>query len=219
MNLPRMGHAFERPRLRMVSEQLVAQGISDERVLEAMREVPRHLFVDSALGGHAYKDKSLPIGAGQTISQPYMVAKMTQLLELKGHERVLEIGTGCGYQTAVLSRLCRRVYSIERIPALMDLARANLRAARHANVMLKCDDGTKGWHEYAPFDAILAAAGGQNVPDAWMEQLCDGGLLVMPVGEHGQHTLIRRTKSDRQFTEERYDDCCFVPLVSEVCHQ
>ena len=219
MSLPRMGHAFERPRLRMVNEQLVAQGISDERVLEAMREVPRHLFVDSALGGHAYKDKSLPIGAGQTISQPYMVAKMTQLLELKGHERVLEIGTGCGYQTAVLSRLCRRVYSIERIPALMELARSNLRAARHANVMLKCDDGTKGWHEYAPFDAILAAAGGLHVPDAWMEQLCDGGLLVMPVGEHGQHILIRRTKSGSQFSEERYDDCCFVPLVNEVCHQ
>ncbi len=216
MTLPRMGHAFERKRQRMVSEQLIARGISDERVIVAMQEVPRHLFVDDALGSHAYKDKSLPIGAGQTISQPYMVAKMTQLLELQSHERVLEIGTGCGYQTAVLSRLCRRVYSIERIPALLEKARANLRAARHANVMLKCADGTLGWHEYAPFDAILAAAGGLNVPDAWMDQLRDGGLLVMPVGGNGQHILTRCRKRGGEFEEDRFDDCCFVPLVDEV---
>lgn len=162
----------------MVEDQLVARGITDARVLDAMLHVPRHMFVDAALASHAYQDSSLPIGEGQTISQPYMVAKMSQLLNLEGHERVLEIGTGCGYQTAVLSRLCRRVYSIERIPSLSERARRNLRAARHANVMLTCADGTLGWKEYAPFDAVLAAAGGSEVPDAWIHQLRDGGVLV-----------------------------------------
>ncbi len=203
----------------MIAEQLVARGISDKRVIAAMEEVPRHLFVDAALSGHAYLDKSLPIGAGQTISQPYMVARMTQLLQLQGHERVLEIGTGCGYQTAVLSRLCRRVYSIERIPTLLERARANLRAARHANVMLKCADGTLGWEEYAPFDAILAAAGGEQVPDAWLRQLRDGGVLVMPVGGDGRHMLVRLTRRGSHVTEEHFDDCCFVPLVAGVRHQ
>jgi len=203
----------------MVVEQLLARGITDERVIAAMQEVPRHLFVDAALSGHAYLDKSLPIGAGQTISQPYMVARMTQLLRLRGCERVLEIGTGCGYQTAVLSRLCRRVYSIERIPELLERARANLRAARHANVMLKCADGTLGWSEYAPFDAILAAAGGERVPGAWLRQLRDGGVLVMPVGGAGRHILVRLTRRGTGVAEERFDDCCFVPLVAEVAHQ
>lgn len=142
--------SFERPRKRMVADQLVSRGIDDPRVLDAMSIVPRHLFVDAALASHAYNDSSLPIGEGQTISQPYMVAKMSQLLELKGNERVLEIGTGCGYQTAVLSRLCRRVYTVERIESLHERARQNLRRARHANVMLKCGDGMRGWEEYAP---------------------------------------------------------------------
>ncbi len=203
----------------MVVEQLLARGITDERVIAAMQEVPRHLFVDAALSGHAYLDKSLPIGAGQTISQPYMVARMTQLLRLRGRERVLEIGTGCGYQTAVLSRLCRRVYSIERIPDLLERARANLRAARHANVMLRCADGTLGWSEYAPFDAILAAAAGARVPGAWLRQLRDGGVLVMPVGDGGRHMLVRLTRRGTGFAEERFDDCCFVPLIAEVAHQ
>jgi protein-L-isoaspartate(D-aspartate) O-methyltransferase len=142
-----------------------------------------------------------------------MVAKLCQLLELKGHERVLEIGTGCGYQTAVLSRLCRRVYSSERIPEFMERAKRNLRAARHANVMLKCGDGMLGWEEYAPFDAILAAAGGERVPAAWMEQLCDGGMLVMPVGKGRAHRLVRRRKQLKGFAEEFFDECTFVPLV------
>jgi len=197
----------------MVAEQLKARGIGDERVLDAMMCVPRHLFVDAALTSHAYQDSSLPIGEGQTISQPYMVARMSELLELKGHERVLEIGTGCGYQTAVLSRLCRRVYSIERIACLHERARANLRAARHANVMLKCGDGVQGWEEYAPFDAVLAAAGGEQVPDVWLQQMRDGGVLVMPVGNTGSHTLIRIRRHGDQYTEERLDACNFVPLV------
>jgi len=206
--------AFERPRRRMVEDQLVSRGITDSRVLDAMLHVPRHMFVDAALASHAYQDSSLPIGEGQTISQPYMVAKMSQLLELEGHERVLEIGTGCGYQTAVLSRLCRRVYSIERISSLSDRARSNLRAARHANVMLTCADGTRGWEEYAPFDAVLAAAGGSEVPVAWIDQLRDGGVLVMPVGSGASHVLIRLRKRGKEIIEERFDACTFVPLIA-----
>jgi protein-L-isoaspartate(D-aspartate) O-methyltransferase len=198
----------------MVEEQLAARGISDSRVLDAMLHVPRHMFVDAGLASHAYQDSSLPIGEGQTISQPYMVAKMSQLLGLEGHERVLEIGTGCGYQTAVLSRLCRRVYSIERIPILSERARSNLRAARHANVMLKCADGRLGWEEYAPFDAILAAAGSGDIPSAWVEQLRDRGVLVMPLGSGNTHVLVRLRKCGREMVEERFDACTFVPLLA-----
>ena len=206
--------AFERPRRRMVEDQLLARGITDSRVIDAMLHVPLHMFVDAALSGHAYQDSSLPIGEGQTISQPYMVARMSQLLGLQGHERVLEIGTGCGYQTAVLSRLCRRVYSIERIPSLSERARANLRAARHANVMLKCADGTLGWNEYAPFDAVLAAAGGSEVPSAWLSQLRDGGVVIMPLGSGSSHVLIRLRKRGAEVIEERFDACTFVPLIA-----
>ena len=206
---------YERPRRRMVEEQLKPRGITDLRVLEAMRSVPRHLFVDPALASRAYHDSALPIGSGQTISQPYMVAKMSQLLELKGQERVLEIGTGCGYQTAVLSRLCKRVYSIERIQALHERARKNLRQARHANVMLKCGDGRLGWEDYAPFDAILVAAGGL-APDVWIEQLKDGGMLVMPEGDAGQHILVRLSKSGDKVIRETFDSCVFVPLLQGV---
>ena len=218
MNDRQTGLSYERPRKRMVAEQLVPRGIDDARVLEAMGAVPRHLFVDPALAAHAYQDSSLPIGEGQTISQPYMVAKMTPLLELRGHERVLEIGTGCGYQTAVLSRLCRRVYSIERIASLLERARRNLRAARHANVMLRCADGTLGWEEYAPFDAVLVAAGGA-LQQAWVDQLADGGVLVMPVGEGKAFTLLRLRKHGRELVEEHFDPCSFVPLLTGVNHR
>ncbi len=202
----------------MVAEQLIPRGIDDPRVLEAMSVVPRHLFVDAALASHAYQDSSLPIGEGQTISQPYMVAKMSQLLELKGTERVLEIGTGCGYQTAVLSRLCKRVYSIERIESLHERARQNLRKARHANVMLKCGDGMLGWEEYAPFDAIIVTAGG-FASDIWLEQLKDGGRLLFPQGEAGQHRLVRRRKQGTQVVDEYFDACTFVPLLEGVNHR
>ena len=207
--------AFERPRQRMVQNQLLARGISDERVLAAMMAVPRHLFVDSALAARAYHDCALPIGCGQTISQPYMVARMSQLLELDGTERVLEIGTGCGYQTAVLSRLCRRVYSIERIEALHGRARQNLRAARHASAMLKCADGRDGWEEYAPFDAIIVTAGG-FASDIWWRQLKAGGVLLMPEGEGGAHRLVRRRKQAHIIHEEYFDACTFVPLLGGV---
>jgi protein-L-isoaspartate(D-aspartate) O-methyltransferase len=196
----------------MVTEQLIAAGIKDERVLEVMSIVPRHLFVDEALRAHAYQDSSLPIGEGQTISQPFMVARMSELLQLKGHERVLEIGTGCGYQTAVLSRLCKRVYSIERIEALHDKARVNLRRAQHANVMLKCGDGLLGWEEYAPFDAIIVTAGG-FASDMWLEQLHTNGVLLMPEGDTRNHHLVRRVKLDDGIEETYFDACTFVPLL------
>jgi protein-L-isoaspartate(D-aspartate) O-methyltransferase len=204
--------SFERPRRRMVEEQLIPAGITDTRVLHAMNTVPRHLFVDDALLGRAYQDSSLPIGARQTISQPFMVARMSELLSLEGHERVLEIGTGCGYQTAVLSCLCRRVYSIERIAILHAKARKNLRQARHANVMLKCGDGLLGWEEYAPFDAIMVTAGG-FASDVWMDQLREGGVLLMPEGEQGSHRLVRRKKLKEGIEEEYFDACTFVPLL------
>jgi len=204
--------SFERPRRRMIEEQLIPAGITDLRVLHAMNTVPRHLFVDDALLGRAYQDSSLPIGARQTISQPFMVARMSELLSLEGHERVLEIGTGCGYQTAVLSCLCRRVYSIERIAILHAKARKNLRQAHHANVMLKCGDGLLGWEEYAPFDAIMVTAGG-FASDVWMDQLREGGVLLMPEGEQGSHRLVRRKKLKEGIDEEYFDACTFVPLL------
>jgi len=204
--------SFERPRRRMVEEQLIPAGITDTRVLHAMNTVPRHLFVDDALLGRAYQDSSLPIGARQTISQPFMVARMSELLSLEGHERILEIGTGCGYQTAVLSCLCRRVYSIERIAILHTKARKNLRQAHHANVMLKCGDGLLGWEEYAPFDAIIVTAGG-FASDVWMDQLREGGVLLMPEGEQGSHRLVRRKKLKEGIEEEYFDTCTFVPLL------
>ncbi|TLS66336.1 protein-L-isoaspartate(D-aspartate) O-methyltransferase [Mariprofundus erugo] len=203
--------------MRMVADQIVARGIRDDKVIAAMMSVPRHLFVDSALSSRAYHDCALPIGCGQTISQPYMVARMTELLELQGSERVLEIGTGCGYQTAVLSRICRRVYSIERIEALHNRARQNLRAARHANVMLKCGDGLLGWDEYAPYDAIIVTAGG-FASDVWMQQLKPGGVLLLPEGAAGNHRLVRRRKLARGWNEEYFDDCTFVPLLEGVHH-
>ncbi len=212
-----LSHSFDRPRQRMVAEQLVVRGIDDAKVLAAMLSVPRHMFVDSALVSRAYHDCALPIGSGQTISQPYMVARMTQLLKLKGHERVLEIGTGCGYQTAVLSRLCRRVYSIERFEALHVRSRQNLRTARHANVMLKCADGCLGWEEYAPFDAIIVTAGG-FASDVWLQQLKVGGVLLMPEGEAGQHRLVRRCRQANGYHEEYFDACTFVPLLAGVHH-
>jgi protein-L-isoaspartate(D-aspartate) O-methyltransferase len=206
---------FDRPRQRMVQEQIIDRGITSPRVIAAISQVHRHLFVGDALGLHAYKDKSLPIGEGQTISQPYIVAKMTELLDLKGNERVLEIGTGCGYQTAILSCLCKRVYSIERIESLHALAKKNLRKGRHSNVMLKCGDGLMGWEDYAPFDAIIVTAGG-FASDLWVEQLTEGGVLLLPEGMGRAHKLVRRVKQGDEVVEEYFDDCTFVPLLSGV---
>lgn len=203
-------------RRRMVEQQIAARGVTDQRVLEALREIPRHLFVDQGLKGHAYSDTSLPIGEKQTISQPYIVAAMTAALELQGTERVLEIGTGCGYQTAILARLAKRVYSVERISVLAAQARRNLDALQIANVNIRTTDGTVGWSEQAPFDAILVAAGAPDIPAPYLEQLALGGRLVVPVGAYQQQTLVRlRRRADGQFHREELMGCRFVPLLGE----
>jgi protein-L-isoaspartate(D-aspartate) O-methyltransferase len=196
----------------MVEEQLLARGIKDPRVLEVMRRVPRHLFVESALANRAYDDGPLPIGEKQTISQPYMVGLMTQALELRGDEKVLEIGTGSGYQTAVLAELCQNVFSIEKIGSLAARARAILDRLGHYNVAIHVGDGTLGWAEHAPFDAILVTAGSPTVPQPLLEQMCLDGRLVIPLGDEQSQVLrqIRRTASGQN--EEVLSECRFVKL-------
>lgn len=203
-------------RRRMVETQLIPRGISNQGVIDAMLKVPRHQFVGEALRGHAYSDGSLPIGEKQTISQPYIVAAMTSALELKGTERILEIGAGSGYQTAVLAQLVRRVYSVERISSLASRARRTLDQCGVTNVNLKVGDGTLGWKEQAPFDGILVAAGAPVVPEDYLDQLEFGGRLVMPVGNLEVQTLLRVTRlPDGGFAEERLMGCRFVPLIGE----
>lgn len=204
--------SFELPRRRMIENQLIPSGIQNQDVLDAMYHIHRHLFVDQPLVARAYQDSALPIGAKQTISQPFMVARMTELLDLKGHERVLEIGTGCGYQTAVLACLCDHVYSIERIEILHKKASSNLLKSNIKNVTLKCGDGRLGWQDYAPFDAIIVTAGG-FASDIWMQQLSEHGVLLMPEGDAGKHCLVRREKTPMGMHETYFDDCSFVPLL------
>jgi protein-L-isoaspartate(D-aspartate) O-methyltransferase len=202
-------------RRRMV-ERLYEQGIRDERILQAMVRVPRQYFVPEALQFQAYKDNALPIGANQTISQPYIVAKMTELLELEPTHKVLEIGAGSGYQTVILSLLVRAVYAIERIPELTEEAKQRLRQLGVRNVNLKCADGTLGWPSFSPYDAILVAAGGPELPTPLIEQLKNGGKMVVPVGATPEsQTLIRVTKKENGFTTEECGGCVFVPLIGE----
>ena len=200
-------------RERMIEEQLVPRGISDPRVLEAMRQVPRHLFVEDAMQAHAYGDFPLPIGSGQTISQPYIVALMTEALQLKGTERVLEIGTGSGYQAAILSRLCLRVYTIERIDALVGRARRVFDRHRYHNIVSRIDDGTEGWSAEAPFDGILVTAGGPRIPDPLLAQLADPGRLVIPVGDQGVQDLQLVEKRDGGLTVRTIEQVRFVDLI------
>ena len=191
-------------------------GIADERVLEIMGTLPRHLFVPQAIKFQAYKDNALPISGGQTISQPFIVAKMTELLELTGQEKVLEIGAGSGYQTAVLASLARKVFAIERLSNLADEANRRLLSLGIRNVTLKADDGTTGWDAYKPFDAILVAAGGPVVPEPLIEQLKIGGKLVIPVGEDRQkQNLVRVTRTEIGHRREDFGPCAFVPLIGE----
>jgi len=204
---------FSAARKEMVRQQLVARGISDARVLAAMGEVPRHLFVDEGLRREAYDDNPLPIGEGQTISQPYMVAIMTELLELKGDERVLEIGTGSGYQAAVLSRLCARVFTIERIEGLSIRARKALTECGYENVTFLEGDGSGGWPEDAPYDGIIVTAGAPSVPNVLLEQLSPGGKLVIPVGDRFSQTLKRVVKLEEGVRVENHTGCRFVDLV------
>lgn len=198
----------------MVAEQLVARGISDPRVLAVMGEVPRHLFVQEALARQAYMDNPLPIGEGQTISQPYMVALMTELLRVEPGMKVLEIGTGSGYQAAVLGRLGADVYTVERIPALCEAARDRLRGMGLFNVHVKLDDGTLGWPGAAPFDRIMVTAGGPEVPQPLVDQLAEGGRLVIPVG------ATRRSQSlvlvEKVGGEIRQSEICGVQFVDLV---
>lgn len=206
---------FNRPRLEMVERQIAARGVKDPRVLDAMRRVPRHRFVDEALRYEAYEDRPLPIGERQTISQPYMVAAMTELLELKGTEKVLEIGTGCGYQTAVLSLLAAQVYSIERIAPLLFKARKTLEELALHNVALKVGDGTLGWKDFAPFDAILVAAGGPEVPKPLLDQLAEGGRMVIPIGDERGQVLNKIVRTGPETREVISTPCTFVKLVGQ----
>jgi len=204
---------FARARERMVEEQLVNRGVSDLRVLAAVSRVERHRFVAEALQMRAYDDKPLPIGEHQTISQPYMVGLMTQALELRGHERVLEIGTGCGYQTAVLAELAATVYTVERLAVLAAAARVTLEAFGYTNVVTRVGDGSLGWADAGPFDAILVTAGTPQVPRPLLAQLAMKGRLVFPVGEEELQTLVRIRKEEEGLHEEYLGDCRFVKLV------
>jgi protein-L-isoaspartate(D-aspartate) O-methyltransferase len=202
-----------RERERMVEEQLVRRGIADARVLEAMRKVPRHRFVEEALRDRAYGDHPLPIGEGQTISQPYMVAAMSQLLGLQGTEKVLEIGSGSGYQTAVLAELTRRICSIERLPALAARARRILEELGYTNAVIRTGDGTYGWPDEAPFDRILVTAGAPAVPGPLFQQLAEKGRMVVPIGEAQSQLLHVVDKVDGQMRTSTDCGCVFVKLV------
>ncbi len=202
----------------MVETQIKARGISDPRVLKAMETIPRHLFVDEGLIEQAYYDSPLPIGEHQTISQPYIVALMTQALELKGRERVLEIGTGSGYQTAVLAYLVDRVFSIERIASLAACARKILDALNFYNVAIRVGDGSYGWREEAPFDGIIVTAAAPDVPRYLIDQLAVGGKMVVPVGGRDVQTLYRITRSPenpQDVIQEDLGGCRFVSLIGE----
>jgi len=197
----------------MIEEQLVARGITDQRVLEAMRTVPRHLFVEDAIQAHAYGDFPLPIGSGQTISQPYIVALMTLVLHLTGSEKVLEIGTGSGYHAAILSRLCQKVYTVERLDALVSRARKVFDRLRYHNIISRIDDGTVGWPSEAPFDSIIVTAGGPRIPEPLIAQLADPGRLVMPVGGQDVQELQVVDKRDGGITVTTIEQVRFVDLI------
>lgn len=210
-----MSDSYATIRLRMVEEQLVPRGIDDELTLSAMTEVPRHLFVEDAMRARAYGDYPLPIAAGQTISQPYIVAKMTELLKLRGDERVLEIGTGSGYQAAILSRICERVYTVERINRLLVQARKVFDTLRYYNIVAKLDDGTMGWTDHAPYDAIITTAGGPEIPPPLVDQLAENGRMIIPVGNQDVQELQLVTKVDGQMQVERLERVRFVNLIGE----
>ena len=206
---------FERLRREMVQAQLEPRKIKDQRVLEAMRKVPRHKFVPERMRREAYDDHPLPIGEGQTISQPYMVAIMTELLELRGEEKVLEIGTGSGYQLAILAELARAAFSVERFGPLADQSRTRLRELGYRNIEIRTGDGTLGWPEHAPFAGIIVTAGAPRIPPPLIEQLSEGGRLVIPVGEERHQELYRVVKEGGGTRKEYFGGCVFVPLVGE----
>ena len=206
---------FPKARLKMVEDQIIPRGINDPRVIAAMKKVPRHLFVEEALQKQAYSDHPLPIGEKQTISQPYMVALMTEALQLRGEEKVLEIGAGSGYQTAVLAELAQKVYSIERIRSLAIRARKLTYELGYYNVEIKIFDGTYGWLEEGPFEAVIVTAGAPDIPQPLIDQLTIGGRLVIPVGDAFVQDLIRVTKTEGGIQKEDLGGCRFVKLIGK----
>jgi len=201
--------------MEMVSQQVEARGIHDPRVLLAMGRVPRHLFVSEALMDQAYGDFPLPIGAQQTISQPFIVAEMTQALQLRHEDRVLEIGTGSGYQAAVLAEIVFRVYTVERLQSLFSKTRRLFDSLRYYNIVTRYSDGTTGWKDESPFDAIIVTAGAPNVPEILIDQLAIGGRMVVPVGDRFSQDLIKITKDERGVHQTNLGGCRFVKLVGE----
>ena len=199
----------------MVQEQIIGRGISDARVIAAMRKMSRHLFVDSGLVNRAYDDSALPIGDKQTLSQPYMAARMTEALRLTGTEKVLEVGTGSGYQTALLAEICFNVFSVEKLRPLSRNARSLLDRLGYQNIALHVGDGTIGWSEHAPYDAIIVTAGAPHAPKPLLDQLSVGGRLVIPVGDEQAQILFRFTRTRTSFKEEQLGECKFVRLLGK----
>lgn len=199
----------------MVRDQIEARGVTDPAVLAALRKVPRHLFVSEALRDQAYGDFPLPIGEGQTISQPYIVAEMTQALNLSSADRVLEIGTGSGYQAAILAEIAYRVYTVERIHPLLVKARKLFDALRYHNIVIRYADGSLGWPDESPFDAIIVTAGSPSVPQALVQQLAVGGRMIVPVGGHYAQELVVITREEKGVRQARMGGCRFVKLVGE----
>jgi protein-L-isoaspartate(D-aspartate) O-methyltransferase len=211
-----MFNEYNAKRQKMVETQLVSRGIKDSRVLAAMKKVPRHLFLDEALWPDAYEDHPLPIGEKQTISQPYIVALMTEVLNLKGNEKILEIGTGSGYQAAILAELAEQVYSIERIPSIAKRARRVLDDLKYSNIVITIGDGTLGWKEYSPYDGIIVTAASPYPPKTLLEQLKVGGRLIIPIGdEFTQDLTLYRRDNEFDYSKESYGGCRFVKLVGE----
>ena len=206
---------FESLRRRMVEEQLAGQGIRDERVLAAFRQIPRHLFVPEEKREQAYENHPVAIGQGQTISQPYMVACMTEALALRGGEKVLEVGSGSGYQTAVLKALNADVYTVERLPELSERARENVERAGFGGVHYRVGDGSRGWSEEAPFDRVIVTAGAPTMPVSLVEQLKDGGSMVIPVGGEETQDLLLVRRGEGRVTRERICSCIFVKLLGD----
>ena len=207
--------AYAGQRRKMVEEQLLERGIKDLALMEVMSRVPRHLFVDSSLQQRAYGDCPLPIGENQTISQPYIVASMTEALQLKGEERVLEIGTGSGYQTAILAEMASQVFTIERIRPIVQKTKVLLNSLGYASIVFKVFDGTYGWRDQSPFDAILISAATPNIPTALIEQLADKGRLVAPVGGRESQKLTVLNKIGNRLVSREKESCKFVPLIGK----
>ena len=212
---PELIKSYAGQRRKMVEEQLVERGINDLRLLEVVSRVPRHLFVQESLQHRAYGDTPLPIGENQTISQPYIVGAMTEALDLKGEERVLEIGTGSGYQTAIIAELCSQVFTIERLNNLSRKAQNVLESLNYMNIVFKMFDGTYGWPDQAPFDAILITASAPEIPGSLVKQLGDGGRLVAPIGEADKQKLVVLTKNGDRVSRRDLGDCKFVPLIGK----